>query len=106
MVKFFSRWGKPSADPVLLPAPVHDMGLQAHPLLINLPAGSPQRTLRCLHRMVRLHRTLANPKRSDEFKVSFQEELVRKQTLLLLSGDTGPVDVESLEERIEILEAK
>jgi len=106
MFNFF-KWGQPTTDPVLLPAsPVQNMGMQAQPLLINAPVGSTERTLRCLHRMVRVHQAIAKHADDTSYCVPFTEELARKQALLLLSGDTGPVDVDSLKERIANLEAK
>ena len=106
MLKFFSLWGKPADKPVVLPALVQNMGMQAQPLLINEPAGSPLRTLRCLHRMVRVHMTLDKYAHDPSYCEPFRAELARAQALLLLSGDTGPMDVESLKERIAALEAK
>lgn len=103
MFKFF-KWGRPTETPPLLPS-VPNMGMQAQPLHINLPVGSPERTLRCLHRMTRIHQTLAKHKGDPGYCAPFEEELARRQMLMALSGDTGPYDVPSLFERIENLEA-
>jgi len=110
ILNFFRQLTLPVPVPVPVPVPTPDgnTALKAQPLLINLPASSVERTLRCLWRMVRLHRGIAGAlQRGDTpHMASLQEELVRRQAMLTLSGIKGCADEAQLLVKIAELEGK
>lgn len=82
-------------------AEVPTVSVQGQPLVVNVPSNSPERTLRCLCRMLRIYRTLIkHANKGDTYLDNFRQELARLEASLIAAGDTGKFNQELVEKRI------
>lgn len=86
------------------PPQVPDIGAVGHPLTINPPLNSTERTLRILGRMQSVRYSLIkHANKGDEFLDHRRAELRRLEGQMIGAGDTESFDDESIQKRIDKL---